>query len=319
MIGKWMATAIAAASIAAVPPTVIAAQSVRVADSLLQAGALFRAESIYYAAARARPRDPIARWALGRYLVSRGAPRVGVTLLEESLKFGGEPAIVGRDLAAAYLAIGDYADLAVLSSATAAERQRAKYIAAHSSRVVAPESSVVAAFHPSGDSAAIGRITIRINGHTLDAVVSARVQGILIADTSAVARSLHVFGAPRSQASRSPVLAAADSVAIGRLSMIEVPIVIDRLERRSGATIGLDALARFAPTFDPAANRITLHPGGTVPRIDGQRFETLMTPSDVRVARTGGWISLTRSPIAQLLRAHRWTLDARRGELVVEP
>ncbi len=311
-------SALAAVLIAIMVARAANAQSVRVADSLLQIGALFPAESIYYAAVRARPRDPIARWALGRYLVSRGAPRVGATLFEESLQFGGEPAIVGRDLAAAYLSIGDYAQLATLASATADERQRAKFLAAHSSRVVAPESSLVATFLPSDDSATIGRVTIRVNGHTLDAAVSARVQGILIADTSSVARSLHIFGAPRSQVGRSPVLASADSVAIGRLTMLGVPVVIDRLARRAGATIGLDVLARFAPTFDPAAQRMTLHAGGTVPRVNGQRFEILMTPSDVRVARAGGWSSVSLAPILQLLGRHRWTLDTRRGQLVVE-
>ncbi|MEO6877536.1 MAG: hypothetical protein ABI205_03580 [Gemmatimonadaceae bacterium] len=318
MTSKRAVSALAVAVSAMLAATAANAQSVRVADSLLQTGALFRAESIYYAAVRARPRDPIARWALGRYLVSRGAPRVGATLFEESLQFGGEPAIVGRDLAAAYLSIGDYAHLAALASATPDERQRAKFLAAHSSRVVAPESSLVAVFHPSDDSATIGRVTIRVNGHTLDAAVSVLVQGILIADTSIVARSLHLFGVSRSQVGRSPVLAAADSLAIGRLTMLGVPVVIDRLERRAGATIGLDVLARFAPTFDPAAQRITLHAGGTAPRIDGQRFETLMTPSDVRVARGGGWSSLGSAPILQLLATHRWTLDARRGQLVVE-
>ncbi|MEO6878452.1 MAG: hypothetical protein ABI205_08230 [Gemmatimonadaceae bacterium] len=324
MSGSRAVSALAAAFIAvfaataATAATAANAQSVRVADSLLQAGALVRAESIYYAAVRARPHDPIARWALGRYLVSRGAPRVGATLFEESLKFGGEPAIVGRDLAAAYLSMGDYAHLATLASATPDERQRAKFLAAHASRVVAPESSLVAVFQPAGDSATIGRVMIRVNGHTLDAAVSARVQGIVIADTSIVARSLHAFGAPRGQTGRSSVLAAADSVAIGRLTMISVPVVIDRLERRAGATIGLDVLARFAPTFDPLAQRITLHAGGTVPRIDGQRFEMLMTPTDVRVARAGGWSSVSRAPVEQLLRTHRWTLDTRRGQLVVE-
>src|SRR4051812_11276028 len=81
------------------------AQSVRVADSLLQRGSLARAESIYYAATRARPRDPVARWSLGRFLVARGAPRVGATLFEEALLFGGAPTMITPDLVPVYLAI----------------------------------------------------------------------------------------------------------------------------------------------------------------------------------------------------------------------
>src|SRR3954465_10808178 len=92
----------AAIALAAVPLASSSAQTAR-ADSLLNAGALQRAESLYYSAVQARPRDPMARWSLGKYLVSRGAPRMGMTLLEEALQFGGDPSIVTPDLAPTYL------------------------------------------------------------------------------------------------------------------------------------------------------------------------------------------------------------------------
>src|SRR5689334_8946941 len=49
----------------------------RAADSLLRAGMLERAESVYYAEARHRPRDPQARAGLGLFLLSRGAVKIG--------------------------------------------------------------------------------------------------------------------------------------------------------------------------------------------------------------------------------------------------
>src|SRR5437870_2911921 len=67
-------------------------------DSLLAAGRLVSAESAYYATARANPRDPIARAALGRFLAARGATRVGAVLLEEARQFGGDSAAIARAL-----------------------------------------------------------------------------------------------------------------------------------------------------------------------------------------------------------------------------
>ena len=103
------------------------------------------------------------------------------------------------------------------------------------------------------------------------------------------------------------------------MTMIAFPLLVDHMDRREGATIGLDVLAQFAPTFDPAAGRLFLRPGGEVAGAVGQRFATLTTPTDIRIARAGGWASLTQPSIARMLRERRWTFDARRGELVVTP
>jgi hypothetical protein len=196
---------------------------------------------------------------------------------------------------------------------------RAKWLVTHTPRVVAPDSALVAVFHLSADTGALGRVPLRVNGRALDAVVTAKIQGIVIADTSAVARLLRTFPASGGRVVRSPTLAVADSVALGRLAMTNVPVTIARLDGGEAAMIGLDALGRFAPTFDPVAGRITLRSNGTVSGLTGDRLDTWMTPSDVRVAQAGGWISISRPQIAQLLRTHRWTLDAKRGVLVVAP
>jgi tetratricopeptide (TPR) repeat protein len=112
---------IAIGAVAAMPWMTSSAQTGR-ADSLLNAGALQRAESLYYSAVQTRPRDPMARWALGKYLVSRGAPRVGMTLFEEALQFGGDPAVVNAELAPTYLALGEYHKLSALKASPLSAR-----------------------------------------------------------------------------------------------------------------------------------------------------------------------------------------------------
>jgi hypothetical protein len=58
------------------------------AESLIDAGHWAKAEELLYAGARARPRDPIARARLGRYLAMKGALRPGLVLVEEAGEFG---------------------------------------------------------------------------------------------------------------------------------------------------------------------------------------------------------------------------------------
>ena len=58
------------------------------ADALLDAGLWPQAEEAYYAQSRIRPRDPIPRAALGRFLAMKGAVLPGTILIEEALKFG---------------------------------------------------------------------------------------------------------------------------------------------------------------------------------------------------------------------------------------
>ena len=69
------------------------------ADALLDAGRWREAEEMLYADARRRPRDPIARARLGRYLAMKGALKPGLVLIEEAGEFG-LPAATVRELAA---------------------------------------------------------------------------------------------------------------------------------------------------------------------------------------------------------------------------
>src|ERR1043166_6490513 len=114
----------------------------RHADSLIARGLLDRAESTYYAAARERPHDPQARGYLGIYLVGRGAFRIGATLLEEAMKFGGDKKAISLMLAHVYNYLGNYQAIATLpvSPLTAGQKRRNAWLIAHPTRTIAPDS-----------------------------------------------------------------------------------------------------------------------------------------------------------------------------------
>src|SRR6185312_14292630 len=238
---------------------VVPAQSIRLADSLLERGALDRAESLYYAAVRARPHDAVARWALGRYLAERGAPRVAATLMEEALRFGGDSHMIGPDLAALYERLDEYRELLALGGAplSAGERNRASWLLEHPTRVIAPDTLLVAQYREApGPSGYLGTLTIRVNGRPLDAAIAPRASGLVIADTNAIVQRLHRFPTPAGSAARgNPSLAAvADSIGIGRLSLTNVPVSVAPIDGGYQAAIGVDLLDRFAPTFDARAS-----------------------------------------------------------------
>jgi len=318
-VRRWVVLACAVTSLA----RFAAAQSLRAADSLLQRGSLERAESLYYAAASARPRDPTARWALGRYIAARGHPRVAIPLLEEAVRFGGDAALINADLAPLYLAIGDYHALAALtpSPLSSGERERAAWLDAHPSRVIAPDSVIAAAYRAADASVegVVGRIAIRINGKIVDAGIDPSARGIVLSDSTAGTAHVRLFvernAAGRGRSSYSGV---ADSIGISRLSLTNVPVRTGSI--KGAAVVGLDVLARFAPTFDPSGGRITLRTTGTLDRAPagGTSFSTLVQGAEWRVLRAGGWLFFHDEEIAHLLRDRRWTLDAKQGDLIIE-
>jgi hypothetical protein len=294
------------------------AQSIRVADSLLAAGALARAESVYYGLARVRPRDPMARWALGRFLVSRGAARVGTTLLEESLQFGGDPVLVGRDLGRAYVQIREFAPLATLAAASPAQRERARWLTTHEPRVVSPDSVITAAASRADDSTALIGLPIRVNGVAVLALVTPDARGITVARAAVGARHPRFFAAGVDTAGDADVLAVADSMSIGRLTMLNVPMTVGRLPGRTQAVIGLSELGRFAPTADAKSGRVVLRVDGSLHAApEGERYSTLDLPSGISVLRVSGWTQ-TPGDVSRLLRGKVWTFDAKHGTLIVE-
>ena len=293
------------------------------ADSVLEAGALAEAESIYYAAVRLHPRDPAARRALGTYLVERGAPRVGMTLFEEAQRFGAEPRMVSRLLAPVYLLLGEYHLLAALPTPPVARREheRARWLESHPTAIVTPDSTLMATYRETPGPGSLGHITIRINGRPVEANISVRARGITVSDKSLAARNVRRFAAPPADAdSGTAVLGVADSVGIGRLAVVNFPVSLQALAENEQAVIGVDVLGRFAPTFDPHTSRVTLHTSG---RVDDRLksasgLATRLTSNDLLVLQGGRWVSAAQPQITRILSARRWTLDAKRGQIIVE-
>jgi hypothetical protein len=296
------------------------AQSTRTSDSLLHRGIIDRAESGYYAAARAHPHDPEARFALGRYLVSRGALRAGATLIEEAMQFGLDKGRGGEALAPVYMELGEYQKLAALpgSPLSPGEKELVRWLVAHPSRVVSPDSSVLVAFTRTTAEGYLGAVRIRINGRPVLAMVAPRGNcGLRLADTSTIAAALHRF--PSGETGLGTP-AAADSIGYGRLTISNVPVVVERL-RGAQAVICLGGLLRYAPTFDPKANLMTLRLGGAAPAAPASstNFPFLDAGGQFAIVQGGGWAPLVLPQIAMLMRDRRWTLDARRGVITIDP
>jgi hypothetical protein len=107
--------------------------------------------------------------------------------------------------------------------------------------------------------------------------------------------------------------------AIGDLVLERIPARIDERLGPARARIGLVLLARLAPTVDAAAELLTLRRGGRVDAATGRRrVPVLFAFPGVRVAREDRFVAIESPAGRALLMEARWTLDLRRGELVLE-
>jgi len=297
------------------------AQSIATADSLFQRGILDRAESLYYGAARLRPRDPTARLGLARYLAGRGSARTAVTLFEEALRFGGDTTQISADLAPLYLGLWQYRSLLGLrlSAVSVAERERARWLGAHPTRLIAPDSLITVFYQPLAENnGRLGRMAIRVNGRIVEAVIAVTTSGVVLSDSVATATRLRRFagGYGRGAPSSLDDIATADSISMGRLTLTNFPARVSQMS--TPAIIGTDVLGKLAPTFDPGTGRMVLRVSGSVPSgLPGDRFPTWSTTTDLKVLQTGGWMSVAQPQIAQMLVGRVWTLDAKRGQIVL--
>lgn len=285
------------------------------ADSVLSAGQLASAESLFYLQVRAHPRDPVARLALGRFLGERGARRVGVVLLEEARLFGGDLHLVADELAPLYRSLDDYRALVTLpaSSLTMGERAQAAWLVTHIPLVEMADSAVVG-YSPPADTLTLGRVRIRLGSERIDAVIDAHQHGLTLDADRMHGRGLKLFRVDTGDAT----VAVALEVHLGNVVLRNVPTVLEHVHDRQHAVIGLDELARLAPTFDTRRGRIVLRHSGEIPGdVHGERFATLAGPFGVRVLRRGHFLDLASPEIARLLRGRRWSLDPKRGELVL--
>ena len=313
------------ATLAIVPAPAVAqwGTSVVQADSLLASGRVSTAESVYYATSSARPRDAVARAALGRYLASRGALRIGAVLLEEARLFGGDTASIARSLAPIYGSLGDYRALAVLpaSPLSTAEQNRTRWLVSHAPVLEFPDSVARLPYKPIVDGSGIGTVTIGIGDRVIDAVVDASITGIVLRGRQARRRSgLRVFGEDSSGA-----VAVVSELHLGDVMLSNVPA---RLEtdtvhappgRRSGAFVGIDVLRRLAPTFDPLGDTITLRRSGQIGGSTvGTRAPMLLDAQGLRILVDGKWENPASRTTAQLLSTRRWILDAKRGTIIIQ-
>jgi hypothetical protein len=307
-----------AASLFALPAL---AQQSQMADSLLQRGLFEQAESMYYAAVRASPRDPNARLQLGRYLIARGATRVGTTLVEEAVQFGLDAASGATVLAPAYLYLGEFQPLSRLPAAAigVGEVARARWLVDHPMRVTAPDSLVAVDFAETMKGDTLGTIPIRIGGHPFTAVVSARARGISIGDEIGTTLKARRFDAP-GDTIRPGHLGVVDSIAIGRLTMRNYPVRVDLPGGDRGVTIGLDALMPFSPTFDARRGRLELHSSGALGPQAPTAIEvaTLFSNGMLLMTSADGWGTAGVPNMANQLRGRRWTIDSRHGRVLIQ-
>jgi hypothetical protein len=305
-------------ALSALAPSVLAAQNyVARADSLFQGGRVFAAETLYYYAVRKAPRDPVARLALGRYLAARGALRVGAVLMEEARYFGGNAKEIGSYLAPVYARLGDWKALVGMpgSPLSYAERMRAEWLRDNAPTVTGPDSAGVAM---APDSAGFGRVALVLGADTLVAVVDARARGMVLDTAWARRPELKVFKSASDRDWRN-YAGVTPQVTLGGFTLANVPTQFDAVGDPARARIGLELLAALAPTFDPRGGRMVLRRVGRVGEgAMGAAVPTLTYPGGTwLVLRDGVW-PITSSGARGALAGARWTVDGRRGRILVE-
>ncbi len=287
------------------------------ADTLLIAGRIFAAESLYYIAVRRGPRDPGARLALGRYLAQRGALKVGAVLMEEARYFGGDPARIAVELAPVYQRLGEYNHLAALPSSAVpyGERMRAEYLRDNRPGISGPDSASVD--YAVNDSQLLGRVTLVIGADTVLATIDARTEGLVLDTAWAKRKELRRFGA-RTLAARD-VDAVTLAVVLGPYTFTNVPTHFAELRGAAKATIGLDLIGQLAPSFDPRRGKVVLRAGGRLPAsFPGLRIATLTNDRGVYVVKGETIFPLGHPDVQRYFRNSRWTLNPKKGEVLVD-
>lgn len=294
------------------------------ADSLLAAGRLAQAERLYYSTSNAAPRDPAPRAALGRFLAARGALRIGAVLLEEARQFGGDTAAIARALAPVYEALGDYRTLASLprSPLSPAERQRAAWIGANQQTLEFADSIATVTYRPTANGEGLGVVSLRVGDRRVDAMIDPSTSGLLLRGPAARKRDgLRVFGKDS-----LGVVAAVPALSVGGVTLGNVPARIDDSVRGASkrradtlSVLGLDVLRRLAPTFDPAGQTLVLRRSGQLSDATrGNRLPFLFDENGLRVLADGHWETAPAHNTALMLASRRWTLDSRRGDIILQ-
>lgn len=328
MTARRIAMALAVMLPLAVPaPSAAAQQEVPRAHVHLRAGRVSRAEALYFLAARRRPRDPEARFALGEYLASRGASRVGAVLIEEARRFGGDSARAAALLAPIYARLEDFAALTQLAHARLApgELARARWLQANGPTIGGPDS-VTLPLIPTATSSAFGAIRLIVAGDTVRAEIDPSASGLMLDQSHARSPGIRTFDA--AGAARQPAIVT--RALLGPFTLRNAPVTLVDLGGAGRAKVGLDWIARWAPTIDPGFTRtITLRRSGRIPRDVAARATSrvpllLSIPGSTGMPIPGPWVAvpggLARLGAAEVssMRVGRVSLDSRRGELLID-
>lgn len=299
-----------------VSPLPLAAQwGVWYADSLLASGQIARAEAAYYAASRARPRDPVARAALGRYLAARSATRVGAVLLEEAMRFGADSTQTASVLVPLYERLGDYASIVALKPDVLKddERRRAEWLSTRPRDARLRDSVVILTYRPIGDERGVGTVVIRVGSAELPAIIDPRTTGLVLPST--VRSATRQFSA---RGGEGRTLAVAEQLRIGPVTLFNVPAVIGSADEQ--VRVGFDVLAPYSPSFDPRTGMLSLRrvPRGARPH-PGPRIPALYDINGMRLLIGGRWQPSTAAMPSMLLATRAWMWDEKRGDVVLLP
>jgi hypothetical protein len=297
-------------------------------DTMMLAGRLFGAESVYYRAAKIAPHDGPARLALGRYLAGRGRLRIGATLMEEARHFGSDASIVAVDLAPVYSRLGvidslsarknDWSALAALPSAAipVGERLRADYLRANPPAIEGPDSAVV--IYTVSDSHLLGRVKLLVDGDTVFAVIDAKVSGLIL-DTTWLKRDSVKRFAPKGSRDPALVYGVVSRVRIGDISIVNAPVRFQGFKTSGNALVGLDVFGALAATFDPRVGFVLMRKDGRVSAtLPGWRIPSYVAKNGVQVVKGDTMFPVGHPDVQQYFRVGKWTWDARRGEIVAD-
>jgi hypothetical protein len=283
------------------------------ADSLLAEGKLAAAESSYYAEARAQPRNPTVRAALGKFLAARGGVRAGAVLVDEARFFGGDSSALARVLVPLYVRLGDYKELVALTPnvLTPAERQRARWLATRPSEARLRDTVVILSYRAMGDGRGLGTIMLRVGKAELPAIIDPRVSGLVL--PASARADVRAFGAQGRN-----TLAVAETVQIGGVVLSNVPVLLGTPDET--ARIGFDVLASYFPGFDPARGILTLRRvSRRSPSPTGVRVPALFDADGMRLLIGGRWHSSTAASASMLMATRRWIWDGKLGDVVLLP
>ncbi|MHB1310777.1 MAG: hypothetical protein ACYC3L_02080 [Gemmatimonadaceae bacterium] len=279
-------------------------------------GNLDETERALYAVARRAPRDPAARGALGAWLASRGALRIGAVLLEEARLFGGEPHAIAARLEHVYAWLHDWSSLAALpgSSFSGAEKKRAQMLADLGTDTQGADT-VQVTFAPL-EVGALGRVPMLIGRDTLWGEVDPQVEGLVLPGLGRGVGLVDVIG----EDAKGEV-AIVRELTLGVLTLRNVPARLDASLGVGRARLGFDVFASLAPTVDARAGVVTLRRGGKValPAAAVAVPMVLGFPGVRLAARRGEPLAPITSPSGRMaLRGHPWTVDVRRGTIWVD-